>query len=38
MYRAMGMNVWGKTWLIVVDGILLWVVYLLNIGVKSLLR
>ena len=36
MYRAMGMNVWGKTWLIVVDGILLWVVYLLNLGVKKL--
>lgn len=35
MYDAMGVSVWGKTWLIVVDGILLWVVYLLNIGVKK---
>ena len=26
---------WGQTWLIVVDGILLWVVYLLTMGVKK---
>lgn len=35
MYGAMGVSVWGKTWLIVVDGILLWVSYLLNLGVKK---
>lgn len=27
---------WGQTWLIVVDGILLWVAYLLTLGVKKL--
>lgn len=26
---------WGQTWLIVVDGILLWVAYLLSMGVKK---
>ena len=36
MYRSMGLNVWGKSWLIVVDGILLWAAYLLNLGVKKL--
>ena len=36
MYGAMGVSVWGKTWLIVVDGILIWVAYLLTIGVKKL--
>ncbi|MCH5321392.1 MAG: hypothetical protein J1E36_06485 [Eubacterium sp.] len=27
---------WGQTWLIVVDGILLWVTYLLSLGVKKI--
>lgn len=27
---------WGQTWLIVVDGILLWVAYLLSLGVKKI--
>lgn len=29
-------SVWGKTWLIVVDGILIWVAYLLTLAVKKL--
>lgn len=36
MYGALGVSVWGKTWLIVVDGILIWVAYLLTLGVKKL--
>ncbi|MDE6412671.1 MAG: hypothetical protein K2K42_02055 [Eubacterium sp.] len=35
MYNAKGLSVWGQTWLIVVDGILLWVAYLLTLGVKK---
>lgn len=27
---------WGQTWLIIVDGILLWVTYLLSLGVKKI--
>ena len=29
-------SVWGKTWLIVVDGILIWVAYLLSLGVGKI--
>lgn len=35
LLTSLGINAWGKTWLIVVDGILLWVAYLLTLAVKK---
>ncbi len=33
---SMATDLWKYTWIIVVDGILLWVVYLLGLGIKKL--